>query len=145
MKKIFSVIMAVCGFYFAQGQINSVALDINTMPNNTANAETDSVGVPLPLNTALLIVEKGQSQSSGSSIIKLHVKLGSSLGSANFISKVFDLSQPGLFEDNTSLAVADSHVYIILGSFVYQGTYYAEVKAEMSDGSFGEVWEDSGP
>jgi len=34
---------------------------------------------------------------------------------------------------------------LMLGTFTQQGIYYSEVKAEMSDGSFGEVYEDSSP
>jgi hypothetical protein len=141
MKKIFIAFMAVCGFYVAQAQITGINLIIHTMPNNDPYAETDSAGVPLPYHIASVRVDF----SSLAGVVKLHVKLGSSAGGSNIFNRVFELNEPGMFENGSSIAIQDNIAYLTLGAFTEQGTYYSEVKAEMGDGSFGEVYGDSSP
>ena len=80
MKKIFSVLMAVCGFYFAQGQnaVNSISASYEYVVNDSSEFE-----LPDSLQFMMLKKRITASVSTGntSGVSKLAVMLGSSEGS----------------------------------------------------------------
>lgn len=133
--------MAVLGCVAAEAQISSADLQLYTVANNDPYAERDSSGAPLPFYVATVTVPFVNLNN----MMKLHVKLGSSEGAADIFSGVFDLNGTSTPEDGSSIFLQQSSVYLTLGTFIHEGAYYSEVKAELSDGSFGEVYEDSGP
>lgn len=141
MKKIFSVLMAVCGCVAAEAQISSAEVQLYTVANNDPYAATDSMGIPLPYHVAALEVNF----SSLADVVRLHVKLGSSAGASDIFNSLFELNAPGMFEDGVSMGIDGNTVHLILGGFIHQGTFYSEVKAELSDGSFTEVYGDESP
>jgi hypothetical protein len=141
MKKIFSVLMAVCGFYFAQGQITGADLQVYSVANNNPYAERDSSGAPLPFYVTTITVPF----ENVTNVARLHVKLGSSEGANDIYNRVFELNGTEIPEDGSSIFLQQSSIYLTLGTFSNQGTYYSEVKAEMSDGSFSVVFGDASP
>lgn len=145
MKKHVVILTFLClASYFTQGQISSIDLQLNTVPNNDPYAEAGPGGFPLPLHVVSIRAEINDT-STTRTVSKLHVKLGSSSGAGDLKIKVFDLMHPEVSEDGSGMAMNGNSAQLMLGTFEHAGTYYVEVKGEWSDGSFGEVFEDSGP
>jgi hypothetical protein len=145
MKQLTLFFMFCFALIEVEAQINSVQLEVTTVPNNDPYAEVGTDGIPLPYHVAMVTVEFAEIQTTDNPVVKLHAKLGSSAGAANLKNKTFELGLAGISEDGSSIALQDNKAYIVFGSFIHEGSYYAEVKAEMFDGSFGEVYESSGP
>lgn len=141
MKPFILFFMFCFALVQAEAQISSVNLEMNTVPNNDPYAEVGTDGVPLPYHLPLLKINF----SSLVDISRLYIKLGSSSGASDLKLKVFELGEPPTYEEDCVLGIQGNVIFITIGAFLYQGTYYAEVKGEMSDGSFTEVHGDSSP
>ncbi|MGE3823760.1 MAG: hypothetical protein AB7G44_06005 [Bacteroidia bacterium] len=132
MKKIFMALMAVCGFYFAQGQ-NA----ISTVSANYEYVFNDSSELTMPDSLQFVMLKKritvNVSTGNTSGVSKLAVLLGSSEGSNDIFYKEFDWGQSGDFGDGTSYHSSGSSVTI--GTGVHQGReiYYVEVFAMKED------------
>lgn len=70
-------------------------------------------------------------------IVKLHVKFGSTAGSANFLNKAFVYDVSGSFADKTAYRRKGKTVYLTLGEpFMGLNQFYAEVVLEHTGGQF---------
>jgi hypothetical protein len=137
MKKIFMAFMAVCGFYFAQGQ-NAV----NTVSASYDYVIADSTELSLPDSLQFMMLKKritaSVSTGNTSGVSKLVVLLGSSEGSNDMFYKEFDWGQSGDFGDGTSYHSSGNGIAIGTGVHPGREIYYVEVFAMKEDGTRSE-------
>jgi hypothetical protein len=67
---------------------------------------------------------------------KLHVKMGSAIGTSNYLDKTFVFDQNGSFPDGTAYERKGRVVSLSLGTYTNISSYAIELKVEHTNGQF---------
>ena len=135
MKKVnlfISLSVLVCFKAFSQNIAPAQSMEIYTEIVNTSNGQVASLDF-LPTDTLkatmVLVLQ------DTTSINKINVKFGTTLGNINLLNKSFNFDENGNLSDGTSYLRKGFVVYLMLGkSFANIPIYYSEATLESATG-----------
>jgi hypothetical protein len=131
LKFYFLLLISAASFQTSAQQQKIIAMSVES---NAPADDTTQYGVPVIDSTTLFTAVMTVILDNTDSIYQIHVKLGSTLHGAEFLSTAFDYGASGTF-GSTSYSQSGNTIQLGLGTHAGMISYYAEVQIERADHS----------
>jgi hypothetical protein len=137
MKNTFRTVFIITlfGFINLKGQSIDPPVSLDIVMQVVSNDNTMLPGDSLFKSTTNLIGKAIVVVNDTIGLNKLHLKLGTTDGSGNLLTKTFNYAQQGNFPDGTSYTRNKNIIYLNLGNYTGLNFYFGEVTLEDTQGA----------